>query len=72
MTDIKKPKKRRKYRKGLKADYRDATPEQVAKALHSYRSPRYASRQPALAEVVDQADLRQAPTLTPDSASAPR
>lgn len=29
----------RKRRKGLKADYGDATPEQVAKALHAYRPP---------------------------------
>ena len=29
--------KRRKYRKGLRADYRGATPEQVAQALHRYR-----------------------------------
>ena len=29
--------KRRKYRQGRKADYRSATPEQVAKALHGYR-----------------------------------
>jgi len=43
MTYIKKPKKRRKYRKGLKADYRDATPEQVARALHRHR-PGIASR----------------------------
>lgn len=32
-----KPKKRKPYRKGLKADYRGATPEQVARALHQYR-----------------------------------
>ena len=29
--------KRKPYRKGLKADYRGATPEQVARALHRYR-----------------------------------
>lgn len=34
---------KRKYRKGLKADYRGATPEQVAKALHSYRRPKLKS-----------------------------
>ena len=39
--------KRKPYRKGLKADYRGATPEQVAKALHQYRphaSERLASK----------------------------
>ena len=29
--------KRRKYRQGRKADYGDASPEQVARALHRYR-----------------------------------
>ncbi len=29
--------KRKPYRKGLKADYQGATPEQVARALHRYR-----------------------------------
>ena len=29
--------KRRKRRPGLKADYRGATPEQVARRLHGYR-----------------------------------
>lgn len=29
--------KRKPYRKGLKADYKGATPEQVARALHRYR-----------------------------------
>lgn len=33
----KKKRPRRKYRKGLKADYRGATPEQVARALHQHR-----------------------------------
>ena len=30
---------KRKRRKGLKADYKDATPEQVAKAVLMYRPP---------------------------------
>ena len=29
--------KRKPYKKGLKADYNGATPEQVAKALHRHR-----------------------------------
>lgn len=33
--------KRRKYRKGLKADYRGATPEQVARVLRGYRPARH-------------------------------
>ena len=32
-----KPKKRKPYRKGLKADYGDATPEEVALAVLRYR-----------------------------------
>ena len=32
-----KPKKRKPYRKGLKADYRGATPEEVALAVLRYR-----------------------------------
>ena len=31
---------KRKRRKGLKADYKDATPEQVAKAVLMYRPPK--------------------------------
>lgn len=32
-------KKRKPYRKGLKADYKGATPEQVARALHRQGVP---------------------------------
>lgn len=35
--NVEKP---RKYRKGLPADYRGATPERVARALHRYRPER--------------------------------
>lgn len=34
---------RTRRRKGRKADYQGATPEQVAKALHNYRPDRPAS-----------------------------
>ena len=37
MTETKKRKKRGKYKKGLKADYKGATPEQVARVLHQHR-----------------------------------
>lgn len=40
---MKPPKKRRKP---LKADYRGATPEQVAKALHRYRPKKVVQEAP--------------------------
>lgn len=33
------PRKRKPYRKGWKADYRGATPRQVAEAVRRYRGP---------------------------------
>lgn len=45
-----KPQKPKKYKKGLKADYKGATPEEVARAVLRYRPGKVVSRDPKSAK----------------------